>query len=314
MSDFLVQHDAAIRLSAFALMLAGMTAWEFAAPRRRLSVPLTGRWIANIGLVILGALIIRLAVPLAAVGVATVAAARGFGLLNVIDLPAWLAFVLAVIVLDLAIWAQHVAMHKVPLLWRLHRVHHSDVDFDSTTGVRFHPVEIVVSMAYKMAVVAAIGAPAAAVIVFEICLSSGALFNHGNVRLPLRVDRILRRLIVTPDMHRVHHSVHRRRPTPTTASICRCGTGCSAPTGTSRSTVMRAWRSVLRPFAARATATSAACSYSHWPGRSGADAACAVGPVRNRLLKNMPPGVRPGGQRSVRILFGSRAAFCRCCA
>lgn len=210
MGDFLVQHDAAIRLSAFALMLAGMTAWEFVAPRRRLSVPLTGRWIANIGLVILGALIIRLAVPLAAVGVATLAAARGFGLFNAIDLPARLAFVLAVIVLDLAIWAQHVAMHKVPLLWRLHRVHHSDVDFDSTTGVRFHPVEIVVSMAYKMAVVAAIGAPAAAVIVFEICLSSGALFNHGNVRLPLSVDRILRRLIVTPDMHRVHHSVHRR--------------------------------------------------------------------------------------------------------
>ena len=209
MSDFLVHHDMAIRLSAFALMLAAMTAWEFAAPRRRLSVPLTGRWIANIGLVILGALIIRLAVPLAAVGVATAAADRGFGLFNVIDLPASLAFALALILLDLAIWAQHVAMHKVPLLWRLHRVHHSDVDFDSTTGVRFHPVEIVLSMAYKMAVVAAIGAPPAAVIVFEILLSSGALFNHGNVRLPLAADRVLRRLIVTPDMHRVHHSVRR---------------------------------------------------------------------------------------------------------
>ena len=209
MSDFLVQHDTAIRLTAFALMLAGMTAWEFVAPRRRLSVPLMGRWIANIGLVILGALVIRLAVPLAAVGVATTAAARGFGLFNVVDLPAWLAFAAALVLLDLAIWAQHVAMHKVPLLWRLHRVHHSDVDFDSTSGVRFHPIEIAVSMVYKMAVVAAIGAPAAAVVVFEIGLSSGALFNHGNVRLPLAADRVLRTVIVTPDMHRIHHSVRR---------------------------------------------------------------------------------------------------------
>jgi sterol desaturase/sphingolipid hydroxylase (fatty acid hydroxylase superfamily) len=209
MNGFLVEHEAALRLATFAVVLAAMIGWELAAPRRRPTAPLGARWTANLGLVVLGALAVRLLLPAAAVGSALVAESRGWGLLPALAVPPWAAFVLAFLALDLAIWAQHVAMHKVPPLWRLHRVHHTDVDYDTTTGVRFHPVEILASMLYKMAVVVALGAPAAAVVTFEVILSATSLFNHGNVRLPIGVDRVLRRAIVTPDMHRVHHSVYR---------------------------------------------------------------------------------------------------------
>jgi sterol desaturase/sphingolipid hydroxylase (fatty acid hydroxylase superfamily) len=209
MSDVLLAHEAALRLGVFALVLALMVVWEVRAPRRPLSASLAVRWSANLSLVALDTLLIRLAFPLAAVGVATLAAEAGFGLFNALAWPKGLAFAPTVVLLDLAIWAQHVAFHKVPALWRLHRVHHSDVDIDATTGVRFHPIEIAVSMLYKMAVVVALGAPPAAVIAFEVILNATSLFNHGNVRLPLGLDRMLRRVIVTPDMHRVHHSVHR---------------------------------------------------------------------------------------------------------
>ena len=149
------------------------------------------------------------AVPVLAVAMAEIAAARGWGLLNLVDLPLWLEFVIAVAVLDMLIYAQHVATHKTPILWRLHQVHHADRDIDVTTGARFHPVEIVLSMGYKLLCVIALGPSALAVFVFEVLLNASAMFNHANVRLPLSVDRVMRSVIVTPDMHRVHHSIVR---------------------------------------------------------------------------------------------------------
>ena len=208
--ESIVSNEMALRLAAFAAVLAAMMAWERFRPRRlRSACDRPQRWRANFGLVAIDAIAVRLIFPAAAVGAAALAEARGWGLLNALEVPAWLAFAIALVILDLAIYAQHVAFHKVPLLWRLHRVHHSDVDLDVTTGLRFHPVEIVLSMAFKMALVLALGAPVAAVIVFEVVLNATAMFNHANVHLPRRLDRAARRLIVTPDMHRVHHSIHR---------------------------------------------------------------------------------------------------------
>ncbi len=209
MDEVLLTHETAIRLGSFAGILVLMVAWEIAAPRRPLSASLPVRWIANLGLGVLNTVILRLAFPLAAAGVAVLSAEHGFGLFNVIAAPGWLAFIAALIVLDLAIWAQHVAFHKIAPLWRLHRVHHTDVDLDATSGVRFHPVEIALSMVYKMAIVAVVGAPVAAVVLFEVVLNATSMFNHANIRLPAPLDRVLRLIIVTPDMHRVHHSVRR---------------------------------------------------------------------------------------------------------
>jgi sterol desaturase/sphingolipid hydroxylase (fatty acid hydroxylase superfamily) len=209
MTEFILAHEAGIRLTFFCAVLAIMIGWEFAAPRRRLSASLAVRWSSNLGLVIVGALLVRLAFPVVAVGTAAIAAERGWGLFNWVAAPSWLAIVLSVVALDLAIYAQHVVFHKVPPLWRLHRMHHSDVDIDATTGVRFHPFEIALSMAIKMAMILILGAPAVAVVIFEVLLNATAMFNHGNVKLPQAVDRALRRVIVTPDFHRVHHSVHR---------------------------------------------------------------------------------------------------------
>ena len=198
-----------IRLGAFLGVFAAMAAWEVLAPRRERLHPRRVRWSANLGLVVLDSLAVRLAFPVAAVGFAVLAAERGWGVLNAIGLPPAIAFVIAVAALDLAIYFQHVMFHAVPLLWRLHRVHHADPDFDVTTGVRFHPVEILLSMGIKFAAIALIGAPAAAVFAFEVILNACAMFNHGNVRLPERIDRALRRVVVTPDMHRIHHSMEK---------------------------------------------------------------------------------------------------------
>ncbi len=195
------------RLGAFVGVFAAMAAWEALAPRRARLHARRVRWTANLGLVVLDSLAVRLAFPVAAVGFAALAAERGWGLLNAFAPPGWIAFVVAVVALDLAIYFQHVMFHAVPLLWRLHRVHHADPDFDVTTGARFHPVEILLSMAIKFAAIALIGPPAAAVLAFEVILNAGAMFNHGNVRLPDGLDRALRRVIVTPDMHRIHHSM-----------------------------------------------------------------------------------------------------------
>jgi sterol desaturase/sphingolipid hydroxylase (fatty acid hydroxylase superfamily) len=204
--DFLLGHEASVRMAAFIGILSAMMVWELAAPRRRLDVPRVIRWSNNLALVVIDTAILRLAFPVLAVGIAGLAQSKGWGLFNVVDVPVWVAIVASILILDLAIYLQHVMFHAVPALWRLHRMHHADLDFDATTGLRFHPVEIVLSMGIKLAVVGAIGAPPVAVLAFEVILNATSLFNHGNVRLPPAVDRMLRLVLVTPDMHRVHHS------------------------------------------------------------------------------------------------------------
>ena len=207
MPDLLLSHEPLLRLAAFAGVLAAMAAWEVLAPRRDFRVGRLRRWPGNMALVVLDTLLVRLAFPLTAVGLALLAEQREWGLLNALAVPAWLAVPAAVILLDLAVYLQHVMFHAVPVLWRLHRVHHADLDFDVTTGIRFHPVEIILSMAIKFAVVLALGAPAVAVLLFEVLLNATSLFNHGNVRIGAGLDRVLRWIVVTPDMHRVHHSI-----------------------------------------------------------------------------------------------------------
>jgi sterol desaturase/sphingolipid hydroxylase (fatty acid hydroxylase superfamily) len=195
-----------IRLGFFLAIFSAMGLWELLAPRRRQSLSRVKRWPGNLGIAALNTLIIRIIFPTAAVGIALLGETRGWGLLNNLSLPDGIKVLLAVLVLDLVIYLQHVLFHAVPWLWRLHRMHHADLDFDVTTGVRFHPIEIVLSMILKLAVVAALGAPALAVLIFEVLLNATSLFNHGNVRIPLPFDKVLRWLVVTPDMHRVHHS------------------------------------------------------------------------------------------------------------
>jgi sterol desaturase/sphingolipid hydroxylase (fatty acid hydroxylase superfamily) len=165
------------------------------------------RWSNNLALVVIDTIVLRLTFPILAVGLAVMAQERGWGLFNFIDAPAWVAVLASVIILDLVIYLQHVMFHAVPALWRLHRMHHADLDFDVTTGLRFHPIEIVLSMGIKLAMVLVLGPPAVAVLIFEVLLNATAMFNHSNVRLPLVVDRVLRLVMVTPDMHRVHHSI-----------------------------------------------------------------------------------------------------------
>jgi sterol desaturase/sphingolipid hydroxylase (fatty acid hydroxylase superfamily) len=212
MSDliaFLEANEPAIRLGAFGGVFLAMAAWEFLAPGRAQALGRLVRWPNNLGVAFLNALLVRILFPAAAVGFAWWAAAENWGFFNLVDTPVWLAIVASVLLLDLAIYGQHALFHAVPVLWRLHRMHHADTEFDVTTGLRFHPVEILLSMAIKFVVVAALGAPPVAVLIFEILLNATALFNHGNVRLPGGADRVIRWLLVTPDMHRVHHSVRR---------------------------------------------------------------------------------------------------------
>ncbi len=207
MWDAIQAHEPIVRLSAFFGIFAIMALWELAAPRRVQRYKRRVRWPANIGIVVLNTVVLRLIFPAAAMGVALSAQAQGWGLLSILALPDWLALIAAFVILDFAIYLQHVLVHAVPALWRLHRMHHADQDFDVTTGARFHPLEIIISMGLKLMVVGAIGAPPFAVLIFEVVLNASAMFNHANVRLPLAIDRILRRILVTPDMHRVHHSV-----------------------------------------------------------------------------------------------------------
>ncbi len=205
--SLVLEHEPAIRLGFFFGILALMAAWERAAPRRRPALSRTLRWVHNLGLVALDSLLLRLLFPAAAVGVAALAAERGWGLLHLVALPFPVAVLISVIALDFVIWLQHVMFHAVPLLWRLHRVHHADLDYDVTTGIRFHPVEILLSMLVKSVAIVLLGPPVVAVVLFEVLLNATAMFNHGNVRLPARLDRMLRWVLVTPDMHRIHHSV-----------------------------------------------------------------------------------------------------------
>ena len=207
MDSFIQTHEAMIRLGFFVGVFALMAIWEVAAPRRARLLTRLQRWSSNIGLVVLNTALLRLLFPAAAVGMALSVNAQGWGLLNTLGLPFWVEVLVALVVLDFAIWVQHVLFHAVPALWRLHRVHHADLDYDLTTGARFHPIEIILSMLIKFVVIAALGPPVIAVILFEIILNALAMFNHANIALPPRVDRVLRWLIVTPDMHRVHHSI-----------------------------------------------------------------------------------------------------------
>lgn len=210
MSESILAAEPAIRLSIFLGVLAAMALWEVAAPRRRREIPRVIRWTNNLALVVVDTVILRLTFPIIAVGLAVMAEDSGWGLFNNIDAPVWLAVVVSMLLLDLAIYLQHVMFHAIPGLWRLHRMHHADLDFDATTGLRFHPVEILISMGIKLAVVAALGPPAVAVLLFEVILNATALFNHANIDLPRPIDRVLRLFVVTPDMHRVHHSVNPR--------------------------------------------------------------------------------------------------------
>jgi len=206
MTDQLIANEAAIRVGIFATVFVVMLLWEWRRPRRALSVPRAVRWTSNISLFLLNTIALRLLFPAAAVGIALSVQASGYGLFNQIALPVWVEVPLAVILLDLAIYLQHLLMHRVPILWRLHRVHHADLDIDLTTGSRFHTIEILVSMLIKWGVILVLGPSALAVLIFEILLNGMAIFNHANVSLPTRVEGTVRRLLVTPDMHRVHHS------------------------------------------------------------------------------------------------------------
>lgn len=209
-NDFFSNHEAALRLGSFLLVLVAMIAWEYRAPRRPLSLPRAKRWPGNLGLVATNTLLMKLLLPLATTGVALYASAGGWGLFNQTAWHPLLEIVLAVILLDMVIYWQHVIFHRLPPLWRLHRVHHADTDYDVTTGSRFHPIEILLSMLIKFLFIVLLGPSLAAVVLFEILLNATAMFNHANVALPTRLDRLLRYFLVTPDMHRVHHSIDKR--------------------------------------------------------------------------------------------------------
>jgi sterol desaturase/sphingolipid hydroxylase (fatty acid hydroxylase superfamily) len=204
---WILSNEIVLRLGFFFGVLIIMAIWEIRAPRRALTVPKAMRWVNNLGLVFLNSLMLRLLFPAAAAGVAAIARSRGWGLLNLSEIGLLPATLIGVVVMDFVIYLQHVMVHAVPALWRLHRVHHADLDYDVTTGARFHPIEIILSMLIKFATILVLGPPVVAVVIFEVLLNATAMFNHGNVRLPGGVDRALRWFVVTPDMHRVHHSV-----------------------------------------------------------------------------------------------------------
>lgn len=199
----------AIRVGAAAAVFAAMALWEWLAPRCQLAVGRRPRWPGNLGVWLIDAAAVKLLGPVTVVGAALVAAEKGWGLFPSIDLPYWAAVLFGVIALDLTIYLQHVVFHHIPWLWRLHRMHHADLDIDVTTGVRFHPVEIVLSILIKIVAVVVLGVPALGVVIFEALLNATSLFNHGNVALPPRLDRLARWIVVTPQMHQVHHSIER---------------------------------------------------------------------------------------------------------
>ena len=205
--SLLLSNEPAVRLGVFLAVLSAMAVWEIALPRRRLRAAKATRWTSNLVLVAINTIVVRVLFPTTAVGLAIAMGESGTGLLNHFAVPYPVAVVAAILFLDLAIYLQHLMFHAVPALWRLHRMHHADLDFDVTTGARFHPIEIALSMLIKFAAIAVLGPPAVAVLVFEVLLNATAMFNHANVRIHPAWDRALRWVVVTPDMHRVHHSV-----------------------------------------------------------------------------------------------------------
>lgn len=205
--EALIANENSVRLGVFLGLLVALAVVEALFPRRGRSFGRAPRWTGNLLLIAIGSVATSLLIPLAAMGTALVATEHGWGLLNLLSLPFWLQVLLAIILLDLAIYGQHVASHHIPLLWRFHKVHHADRDIDVTTGLRFHPLEIMFSMLFKMLVVLILGAPVLAVLLFELLLNAFPMFNHSNLKLPKRIDQMIRFVAVTPDMHRVHHSV-----------------------------------------------------------------------------------------------------------
>ncbi len=207
-----MENEPLFRLSVFLILFVVFAAAETIAPKRLRTCPRKNRWLTNLSITVLNTLMLRtmaIGLPLLAVGAAIDAGKNGLGVFNWLAWPGWVELILCLLILDFAIWLQHLITHKVPILWRLHRVHHADRDMDVTTAVRFHPVEIALSMILKIGLIYLLGASALAVILFEILLNGTALFNHSNLKLPLAVDAVVRRVLVTPDMHRVHHSVFR---------------------------------------------------------------------------------------------------------
>jgi sterol desaturase/sphingolipid hydroxylase (fatty acid hydroxylase superfamily) len=209
MTPFEKNTELFIRLGFFVGILIIMALWEVLAPRRPLTTTKVTRWAGNLGLVFIDSILVRLILPITLMGLAFLARQRGWGILNQFQLPFWFHLILGVLIFDFAIYLQHLMFHAVPLFWRLHMVHHSDMDFDVTTGVRFHPIEIILSMGIKMAVVLLIGPLPLSIPIFEILLNGTSMFNHGNVRYSTAIDSVLRLLVVTPEMHRVHHSTIR---------------------------------------------------------------------------------------------------------
>jgi len=206
-SEFVLQNEVTIRIGFFFGTFAVMAVWEVIAPRRVRMLSRMVRWLNNLGLVFLNSFVVRLLFPAAAVGMAAFTTEHGWGLFNYFEVPAGIAILASIVAMDFVIYLQHIMVHAVPALWRLHRVHHADVDFDVTTGARFHTLEIILSMLIKFATIVVLGPPVVAVVIFEVVLNATAMFNHSNIRIPKAIDRIVRLLIVTPDMHRVHHSV-----------------------------------------------------------------------------------------------------------
>ncbi|MEO0396093.1 MAG: sterol desaturase family protein [Leptolyngbyaceae cyanobacterium] len=202
----LLDYEAKIRFGIFFGILTIMTLWEIVAPCRRLSTPKTMRWFSNVGLLVLGTAVLHTVFPMATVGVAAIANEHQWGMLQSLQIPYWQTVVFSIILLDFTTYLQHTLFHALPALWRLHKVHHVDLDFDVTTGLRFHPLELLLSMVGKLAVVLLLGSPVIAVLLFEVILNTTSMFNHGNVSLPDKLDRYLRWFVVTPDMHRIHHS------------------------------------------------------------------------------------------------------------
>jgi sterol desaturase/sphingolipid hydroxylase (fatty acid hydroxylase superfamily) len=203
----MLMNQATIRLGAFIVVFTTMALWEVYAPRRARSYSRLTRWPGNLALLALNTVLLRILLPASAASLALLGEKRGWGLLNDVELPRWGGVVVSVLILDLAIYLQHVMFHAIPALWRVHRMHHADLDFDVTSGTRFHPIEIILSMLIKFGIVAALGASALGVLIFELLLNATSMFNHGNVHIPLGLDLWLRWLVVTPDMHRVHHSI-----------------------------------------------------------------------------------------------------------
>ena len=201
-----MDNEPYIRLACFIVIFAGVAFWECVSPRRPQQISRWVRWPSNIGISLINAVLVRVISPSALIGIALVAEHQDWGVFHQLAIPPWLDILFAIALLDLAVYFQHRIFHKVPILWRLHRMHHADLEFDVTTGFRFHPIEILLSLAFKIFIVVLLGAPALAVLIFEVLLNATSMFNHGNVKIPVRFETLLRWILVTPDMHRVHHS------------------------------------------------------------------------------------------------------------